>query len=184
VQVKELRLKNLESTNWMWAVMMRNGQGSSYNVGKLLANSTTPINPYIELLKTACGLQTKYSFPALALAITERFAIPNPASYLEMSNALRKEVKEILGDDGILLFPSFPCAAPYHNQTTLCNAFDFIYYGLMNVLGLPSTQCPMGLSPQGLPTGVQIVANQNNDHLTIKFAEFLESNLIGWIPPS
>lgn len=50
-------------------------------------------------------------------------------------------------------------------------------------MGFPVTQCPMGLSDDGLPTGVQIVSNLNNDHLTIKLAEYFESNLVGWIPP-
>jgi fatty acid amide hydrolase 2 len=185
VQVKEVRLKNLDSSHRMWSVLMRNGQGSCYNVGKLMANSSSkPINPYIEVIKSVCGLQNKYTLPALSMAINERVTIPNAKGHIEMANSLRQEVKEILGDDGIMFFPSFPCVAPYHNRTVFCNSFDYIYYGIINVMGLPCTQCPMGLSPQGLPTGVQVVANQNNDHLTIKFAEFLESNLIGWIPPS
>ena len=63
--------------------------------------------------------------------------------------------------------------------------FDFIYYGLFNALGFPVTQCPMGLSDDSqLPTGVQIVANEKCDHLTIKVAEYFESNLTGWIQPS
>lgn len=54
----------------------------------------------------------------------------------------------------------------------------------MNVLGFPSTQCPMGLCPKtGLPVGVQIVANHFNDHLTIRMAEYLEKNNGGWVPP-
>lgn len=29
---------------------------------------------------------------------------------------LKQEITNLLGDDGILLFPSFPATAPYHNQ--------------------------------------------------------------------
>lgn len=47
------------------------------------------------------------------------------------------------------------------------------------------TQVPMGLSKkEGLPTGVQIVANHFCDHLTIKVAEYFEANLVGWVQPS
>jgi fatty acid amide hydrolase 2 len=75
--------------------------------------------------------------------------------------------------------------APYHNQPFVTNLFDYIYYGIWNALGFPSTQIPMGLSErEGLPTGIQIISNFNNDHLTIKLAEYFEANLIGWTLPS
>jgi fatty acid amide hydrolase 2 len=130
------------------------------------------------------GLQKKHTLPALSLALAERAPLKKPQHYIALGNTLRQEIKDEIGDDGILLFPSFTCVAPYHNQSLLTNSLDFMHFAIINVLGFPSTQCPMGLSPQGLPTGVQVIANQNNDHLTIKFAEFLESNLIGWVPPS
>jgi Asp-tRNA(Asn)/Glu-tRNA(Gln) amidotransferase A subunit family amidase len=82
-----------------------------------------------------------------------------------------------------MIFPSFPIVAPYHNEPLLSYTFDFIYFGIINSLGFPSTQCPMGLSSDGLPTGIQIVANHGCDHLTIKLAEYFEQNLIGWIEP-
>lgn len=55
---------------------------------------------------------------------------------------------------------------------------------MFNVLGFPVTQCPMGLNKDGLPTGVQVVANHKCDHLTIRVAEHMEKNLVGWIQPS
>jgi fatty acid amide hydrolase 2 len=64
----------------------------------------------------------------------------------------------------------------------LTNAIDFIHYGIINALGLPSTQCPMGLSDSSLPTGIQVIANTNNDHLAIRVAEYFEANLVGWVP--
>jgi fatty acid amide hydrolase 2 len=81
-----------------------------------------------------------------------------------------------------LLFPTFPVSAPYHNIALLNNTFDFVHYGIINALGLPATQCPMGLSDSGLPTGVQVIANTNNDHLTMRVAEYFEANLVGWVP--
>jgi fatty acid amide hydrolase 2 len=184
LEVKELKLSKFKASFQIWTSFMNNGQTWSYSFSKLLTNSDKPINPYKELLKSACCLQTKHTLPALSLAITERVPLKDPRHYIELGNSLRQELRDILGDDGILLFPSFTCVAPYHNQPLISHSLDFIHFGIINALGLPSTQCPMGLSPEGLPTGVQVVANQNNDHLTIKFAEFLEANLTGWIPPS
>jgi len=46
------------------------------------------------------------------------------------------------------------------------------------------TQVPLGLSKkENLPTGIQIVANHMCDHLTIKLAEYIEENLVGWVQP-
>ena len=53
-----------------------------------------------------------------------------------------------------------------------------------NFFVLQVTQVPLGLSKkENLPTGIQIVANHMCDHLTIKLAEYIEENLIGWVQP-
>ena len=48
---------------------------------------------------------------------------------------------------------------------------------------LPSTIAPMGLTPQGLPAGVQIIARQFGDYTSIRFAERLEREFGGFVPP-
>ena len=163
--------------------MMNNGKENEKDFSKLLNDSDVPINPYKELLKSIFCSQTMHTLPALGLAIVERFKTHDPELFVEIGNKLRSELKAEIGDDGILIFPSFPVVAPYHNIPLFTNSLDFVYYGIINALGFPSTQCPMGLSSDALPTGVQIVSNHLNDHLTIKVAELLESQLIGWVPP-
>jgi fatty acid amide hydrolase 2 len=54
---------------------------------------------------------------------------------------------------------------------------------IFNVLGLPVTQVPLGLSKSGLPIGLQIVSGPFNDHLSIGVAEELEKTFGGWVPP-
>mgnify|MGYP001810667687 CR=1 FL=1 len=162
--------------------MMNNGKECSNNFSKLLTDSDKPINVYKELLKSLLGLQRKHTLPALGLALVERFPIPEPKLYIQRGKELKQELKEILGNDGVLLFPSFPYVAPYHNQPLLTTTMDYIYYGIFNALGLPVTQIPLGLSKnEQLPTGVQLVANDMCDHLTIKLAEHFEKNLVGWV---
>lgn len=119
----------------------------------------------------------------MALALKEQTPIPDPQKFIQIGDIFRAELADILGDNGVLFFPGFPISAPYHNQPLLFNSLDFVYYAIINALGFPSTQCPLGLSADGLPTGVQIISNHGNDHLTIKFAEYLEANMIGWTPP-
>ncbi|MGH0128027.1 UNVERIFIED_CONTAM: hypothetical protein FKN15_077321 [Acipenser sinensis] len=43
---------------------------------------------------------------------------------------------------------------------------------IFNILGLPVTQCPLGLSTEGLPLGIQLVSNLYNDRLSIATARY------------
>lgn len=45
------------------------------------------------------------------------------------------------------------------------------------------TQCPLGLSSEGLPLGIQLVAAPYNDHLTLAVARYLEKAFGGWVLP-
>lgn len=62
--------------------------------------------------------------------------------------------QDILGEDGVFLYPTHPTAAPLHHEP-LIKAFNFSYTAIINVLGLPATACPLGLNKQGLPIGIQ-----------------------------
>ena len=48
---------------------------------------------------------------------------------------------------------------------------------------LPSTVAPLGLTPQGLPSGVQIITRQFGDFTSIRFAELLEKDYAWFVPP-
>jgi len=50
--------------------------------------------------------------------------------------------------------------------------------------GLPVTQIPVGISPQGLPLGVQAAAGPGRDRVSIAIALALESALGGRTPPT
>jgi fatty acid amide hydrolase 2 len=48
---------------------------------------------------------------------------------------------------------------------------------------VPVTAVPMGLSREGLPLGVQVIARHGDDHRTIAIAMMLEREFGGWVPP-
>ncbi len=48
---------------------------------------------------------------------------------------------------------------------------------------LPSTIAPIGVTPQGLPSGVQIVTRQYGDYSSIRFAELIEREYAAFVPP-
>jgi fatty acid amide hydrolase 2 len=82
-----------------------------------------------EIIKTILGLQCSHTLPALWLAFLESLPKRDYMHHIKMGEKLKQELKIILGDDGVLLFPSFPVSAMYHNQPLLTNSLDWIYYG-------------------------------------------------------
>ena len=55
--------------------------------------------------------------------------------------------------------------------------------GIATLPGLPSTAIPLGLSPDGLPLGVQIVGAWLEDRTPLKLAELIEREFGGFVPP-
>jgi fatty acid amide hydrolase 2 len=129
--------------------------------------------------------RSPHTLPALGLAIVERWPDLLPGRgrrFVAMGTALREELATLIGDDGVLFYPSFPTVAPRHNHP-LRTPFAFAYTAILNVAELPATQVPLGLDPAGLPLGVQVAALPGNDHLTIAVARRLETAFGGWTPP-
>ncbi len=59
----------------------------------------------------------------------------------------------------------------------------FIWADPASTCGLPATAAPIGRSPSGLPVGVQIIGPYLGDRMTIEFAELLEQEFGGFVPP-
>jgi amidase len=55
--------------------------------------------------------------------------------------------------------------------------------GIATLPGLPATAIPIGLAPDGLPVGVQIVGPMLEDRTPLKLAELIEREFGGFIPP-
>jgi amidase len=60
---------------------------------------------------------------------------------------------------------------------------QFFWPGIANVLRLPATVAPIGLSSDGLPVGVQIVGPYLEDRTTIAFAKLIEREFGGFTRP-
>lgn len=76
------------------------------------------------------GLQRTHTLPAIWLSLAELLPKRDFTHHIQMGEKLKQELKIILGNDGILLFPSFPTSAMYHNQPLFTNNLDWIYYGI------------------------------------------------------
>lgn len=143
------------------------------------------MNPYLELVKKMFN-RSDYDFNAI-YATALRKSGPNNDTATEILNkraeTLRKVFNDLVGETGVLLMATHPEPAPGH-YTTPFKVFNVSYTAATSVLQTPITQCPLGLSKDGLPIGIQILARPHNDKLTIAVAQELESAFGGWMPPT
>uniref|UniRef100_A0A182J2R6 Amidase domain-containing protein n=1 Tax=Anopheles atroparvus TaxID=41427 RepID=A0A182J2R6_ANOAO len=102
--------------------------------------------------------------------------------YLEMAAELKQDFTGKLGTDGVFLMPSFPKPALRHYES-FGHVTGFMYTMIINALGLPATQVPLGFNRHGLPVGIQVVGGPNQDRLCIAVAQELEKAFGGWQAP-
>ena len=135
----------------------------------------------IELLRWITGT-SDHIFPVLGLVAQERYYKKKVnKKYLKLAMELRDEMQELLGKNGVLLFPTYTMTAPKHNSMLLL-INHWTYAAIFNVLQMPVTQVPLGLDANGLPLGLQVAALPGNDHLTLAIALELEKVFGGWVP--
>jgi amidase len=112
----------------------------------------------------------------LAQLTAEGAAMPS-AHYraaVQLRTRLRDGFKAFLqGCDGILTIPATgeaPSGLSYTGDPSFCAPWSF--------LGAPAVTVPSGFSPAGLPLGLQIVGDIDNDLATLQAAAWIE-NLVG-----
>ncbi|XP_075209757.1 fatty-acid amide hydrolase 2-B-like isoform X2 [Lycorma delicatula] len=142
-------------------------------------------NLIVEFLKSLVGL-SRHSTGALGFTILKvtncTITESKAKEYVKEGEVLKKNILECLGDDGVLLFPTFPTTAHYHRES-IFQTLSFSYSALISALGLPATHVPMGLNKKGLPIGIQVVAAPYQDRLCFAVAKELENGFGGWVPP-
>ncbi|KAF8777054.1 Fatty-acid amide hydrolase 2 like protein [Argiope bruennichi] len=139
-----------------------------------------------EILKWCIPGCSDHVLPVLVSAVFNKIWAPenekDAMKYFKMMYAMEEYFKDLLGKNGIFIYPTSPDLPPYHGQPLL-KPFSVSYTAIFNLLGLPVSQCPLGLSSNGLPIGLQIVGNHYCDHITIAVAEEIEKVFGGWICP-
>uniref|UniRef100_A0A1B0D233 Uncharacterized protein n=2 Tax=Phlebotomus papatasi TaxID=29031 RepID=A0A1B0D233_PHLPP len=173
----ETVIPNTEKTTKMWRYWMRK-EPQAFDM--LLGNGV-PLNGFVELVKKLLG-QSEYTMASIYSLIDAMLPFGDTTKIESITRVCKNYVKELLGDDGVLLIPSAPSTAGFH-YSALVQIYKFSYWSLFNSLHLPVTQVPLGLDSKGLPLGVQIVAGPNCDRLCLAVAEEIENSMIGWIPP-
>lgn len=182
LRIEERRIPSLGRAVEIWSAMLHEGGQVSFR--ELMAGGAEDFLPVRELVRLPLG-RSNFTLPGVLLCMLERVPQLMPARTKKMASLgleLRAEIESILGEDGVLLHPSYPTVAPKHHRALL-PPFKWIYTGIFNVLEMPVTQVPLGLDARGVPVGVQVAGANGKDHVTIAVACELERACGGWVPP-
>ncbi|XP_013140997.1 PREDICTED: fatty-acid amide hydrolase 2-like isoform X2 [Papilio polytes] len=149
---------------------------------QLLTDNHGHANGILELVKKVVGVSA-YTLAAILKLLDEQVLPAVDRDWADRTTKdLREDLIRTLGEEGVLLFPSAPAAAPYHYSLYL-RPFNFSYWALLNALRLPALQVPLGLSSAGLPLGLQVVAAPRREALCLAVAKHLEARFGGFVPP-
>jgi amidase len=109
---------------------------------------------------------------------------------------LRAQWRELFKSFDAVICPVMPTPAYPHDHSEdqekrriNIDGKDYVYLdqlawpGIATLPGLPATAIPIGLSPEGLPLGVQIVGPWLEDRTPLKLAELIEREFGGFVPP-
>jgi amidase len=109
---------------------------------------------------------------------------------------LKAQWRELFGSFDAVICPVLPTPAYPHDHSAEqeerrinIDGKDFAYPdqlawpGIATLPGLPATAIPIGLAPDGLPVGVQIVGPMLEDRTPLKLAELIEHEFGGFVPP-
>lgn len=181
--VERVKFEKFKQSAPIWLANMKAANSQGFDAE--LLNLEGRINVWLELLKWCVG-KSHHTMAGLLTAVMEKggvkYGTPKYHHLVEKKRQLQKEFKDLLGTDGVLIYPTHPTAAPYHNEP-LIRALNFSYTAIINTLGLPACACPLGLNKEGLPIGIQVVANVNQDRLCLAIACELERVFGGWVAP-
>lgn len=182
-RVEAVHLPLMAKARDLWTAMLATA-GSEHTFADHLFGSRSPVPALKEFGKLALK-RSDHTFPLVVLALFERLPELTPARTAKLraeALTLKAQLEDLLGDDGVLITPTYPTVAPKHHKALL-PPFNFVNCAVFNALSLPVTAVPTGLNAAGVPTGVQVVAKEGNDHLTLAAALALETALGGWAYP-
>ncbi|XP_063596990.1 fatty-acid amide hydrolase 2-B-like [Penaeus indicus] len=203
ITVRKVIIPGMKKSYQIWQEKLREEYKEGTPIFQQMADNKGEINFWTEITRLIL-CRAHHTIPLLAQAAMEKFAgevkflkdqkkvlqgkedtqrVPAQLQGETMWKRLQMRVQRLLGDNGVLLYPSHPTLAPYHNEP-LFRPLNFTYTAIFNALGFPVTQVPLGLAPNGLPLGIQVVGGLYQDHVTIAVAADLEKAFGGWICPS
>ena len=184
-RVRHVPLRSMRRALELYLVALQSGATKGF---RELLEEETDAAARLALHRVGWGALRRrgpHTIPTVILLATESLFARLPARRvrraLAAGDALAREVEAVIGD-GVLLHPPHARVAPRHGHT-VGRGWLVTPTAVFNLLGLPVTQVPLGLNPDGLPLGVQVAAGPDRDHVAIAVALALERAFGGWVPP-
>jgi aspartyl-tRNA(Asn)/glutamyl-tRNA(Gln) amidotransferase subunit A len=121
------------------------------------------------------------------LQIEAGFAIPATA-YIraqQLQRTLAERFRRLFETVDAIVSPAVPWVAPAEDPALNDDggAGEMLYSAVYNLVGLPAVSVPCGLTPAGLPAGLQIVAPWRADALALSIGAALEAGQPPLGPP-
>lgn len=180
---ERIDLPALDKAFDIWSSMLAEAD-SENSFSDMMFGTRHPMRGIAELFRLMIG-RSPHTLPLILLAAGERISELAPRRHrrlVTLGEEMKATLHAALADDGVLVHPPYPTVAPKHYKA-MWPPFNFVHCAIFNTMQVPSTSVPMGLDAQGIPTGVQVVAGPEQDHLGIACALALEADCGGWVPP-
>jgi len=103
------------------------------------------------------------------------------AALMHEVDAVRSEILGFMKDYDAIICPVAAQPAPTQDNA---EGLTYTYTQAHNLSGLPGAVVRAGTSPEGMPIGVQIVAQPWREDVALALAEVIEDATGGWIPPA
>jgi Asp-tRNA(Asn)/Glu-tRNA(Gln) amidotransferase A subunit family amidase len=164
-EVREVSLEGLDLSG-LAAVLV----GTTEAIGNVSPAMLNALGPELGILNRAL-LKYRMLLPAAALERARR-----------VRTMMRRVLAAAFADVDVIAWPTVPAVAPplespdveLPSGTHSADAVNPRGGGLANLAGIPALSAPVGLSPEGLPIGLQLQAAWGNDALLLDAAEALE----------
>nr|BAN20692.1 amidase [Riptortus pedestris] len=184
-QVKKANIKELEDSVEISTTVFLGMEGIPNIMKMSQKENEEEQNLYHEIWKSYFG-KSDYSLSALLFMFILKYNLFIPRTkypfYCKQNEELRTKFNNLLGENGVFIYPTYPIPALYHNET-FNRIAGIMYTMIFNTLRLPSTHVPIGLDRHGLPIGLQIIAGEKQDRLCMAVAKALDARFGGWVPP-
>jgi fatty acid amide hydrolase 2 len=181
-RIRTVRMKSWRGAVWPYLATLQEISGGGHTTLKLLKDSGETPPTWRDLLRDG----ELHTLPTRIALATELLPEPRDSAsrrrLVAAGRALADELVEAIGD-GIVLHPAHLRVAPRHGRT-VGRPWLVTPAAVFNLAGVPVTEVPLGLSPRGLPVGIQVAAPLHRDHVSIAVAIALERVFGGWVPPA
>jgi amidase len=124
---------------------------------------------------------TKQTSPQLSMR-GATLPAPEFATLVERLDDCRTRMLAFLEDYEVILCPVSARPAPKLGDSP--GPAGWNYTSVYNITGWPAAVVRAGVSPEGLPLGIQIVGRPWTDHVVLAVAAYIESKTGGWQRPS